>query len=116
MFLILFHSGIFKAGIGSIFSKEQNIFQLKTSFASISNMASSGPAENVDLHDFCEIFGNMFFPVFNTVMLCVDYFCNGMPYDHCDCRQMLCLQHCEIQQLSTIIMVIMHTIAKIINR
>ena len=50
----------------------------------------------------------LFFTIFNTVMLCVDLFCNGVPYDHYDYRQKLCLllwqmflpyDHCDCRQM-----------------
>ena len=64
---------IFKAELGSIFSRNAIFFQLKTSFHQLSNMASSGLQKILTFIILCEMFGKtLFFTIFNTVVLCVD--------------------------------------------
>ena len=84
---------MFKAELGSNFSRIRKHFQLKTSFCQLSNMASSGLKKMLTFIILYEVFGKiLFFTIFYTMMLCVDlFFYNGILYDHCGCRQMLCL-------------------------
>ena len=51
---------MFSVELGSHFSQKHKISLLKTSFCQLSNMASSGPAENAYIHIFGVIWENVF--------------------------------------------------------